>query len=1390
MNVPVFKHIMNVNGAFNRRLRMCRRRGGVEPQRRTTDRHKDVHMQKTESITFMERMSRKPHLAVFAMLMLLVLSLVSIRFFTTYRDYLHGLAEEEIGVYLSEISDQTSLNLINQLKKNEVIVAEIGQTIVSGRYDSPGDALRFIEERAHTFGFDFIGLLDFDAVWHTPSGRKLFPELQACVFQTIEQSGAAETHIHTMFNQPFAIVTLCLEPFTIGDVTYGGIGAMVAMDEVDQALSLKYFNGQGRASILSSEGETLYPVLTGTGEPFKFFDSMQGIISDEAIERVRNDMTHGQSGLFTFEHRGADSLIHYAPVGMQDWYLFITIPSGVLETRHAEITGIVLQSAIVVSLLWAIASVCMLYALLRRQRRKAREDALLDESRRIQEDLYRMALAHSDRKAVRVNLIDRTMKWEDSSALAASDETLWVNFPDSLLNAGWIDGESAESAKRMAEEMLAGVESGEQTLLIRTSQGLYAPHRIKYTTLYNEKHEPAFAIITYEDISEMRDRELALQRWRALLDEFPAEKYRFLEQNLTRDTVDHTEGALFDAVAVRHIGAYNQRMKTFVKTYVHPEDAALFTSVMDREALLKSYYEGRRGMKIEFRLLEKNKEPRWVRLTVQMVEYPETGEIKSYKLFEDVDEAKQRELALIHGSEKDSLTGVFNRGTFKEQVNASIANSQKDATHALVLIDLDNLKMINDLNGHAAGDRALVAVADTLRSVFRQADLIGRIGGDEFCVFLHNVTGSAPVSRRIRHMNASLTAWTGNEFSATCSAGVSMYPEDGRTFDELFDKADRALYRAKRSGALDVTKPDHGHEEIEVKHEPDRCYVFQNEEEWRYRGILESTQTIVIEYDFENDRYSYDINASKYLTGMYDERPLWQILSQDGVTDAETINLIQRIIRNVSMSEEQGSMSTDVRLKNDQGRECWFRMRIVKLSGKEVGAGKVLIVLNDVHEEVLAVEQLRKLALYDDLTGLHSKDAFIYNVASRVRLAEPGTYALIAMDVDRFRIVNELFGFEAGDRLLCHIGNILATATEDEGDAARLNADQFLVLLPYDADAIHHAFIPDTIRKIKELEPNMDVVANFGIYVVQDIDEDVIVMIDRAQAAKNVVKGGYTDRYALYDDRLRHREQKEKEVVSRMHRALANDEFRVFFQPWYHHVTGELVGAEALTRWEHPTRGLLLPREFIPLFEENGFISELDRYVWRQVCAMQRSWSEQGKLTVPISVNISKVDLFDPKFKERLLKVIREESVCPAMLGIEVTESTFSDDFEHVNDVLRTVSNEGLSLYLDDFGTGYSSLNMLKDVPVDVLKLDMRFLSTTQKNSEKARSIVRSILEMCNDIGVKTVAEGVESVEQADELVTMGCHIVQGFLYSPALPVTEFEKLLRRADDPDKGSSA
>jgi hypothetical protein len=383
LNVPVFKHIMNVNGAFNRRLRMCRRRGGVEPQRRATDRHKDVHMQKAESTTFMERISRKPHLAVFAMLVLLIFSLVSIKFLTAYRDYLHRLAEEEIGVYLSEISEQTSLNLVNQLKKNEIIVAEIGRSVASGGHQRTGDALRFIEERAHIFEFDFIGLLDGDAVWHTPSGRQLFATLQSCVLEAVGRPGVVSTHIHTMFNQPFAIVTLGLESFTIGGITYKGIGAMVAMDGVDQALSLKYFDGQGRASILSSDGETLYPIPAGTGEAFKFFDSMQGIISDETIAKVQQDMQHNRRGLFAFEHRGEDSLVHYAPVGMQEWYLFITIPSAVLETRHAEITGIVLQAAILSSLLWSIAAVGMLYALFRRQQRLAREEAFQEESRRI-----------------------------------------------------------------------------------------------------------------------------------------------------------------------------------------------------------------------------------------------------------------------------------------------------------------------------------------------------------------------------------------------------------------------------------------------------------------------------------------------------------------------------------------------------------------------------------------------------------------------------------------------------------------------------------------------------------------------------------------------------------------------------------------------------------------------------------------------------------------------------------------------------------------------------------------------------------------------------------------------------------------------------------------------
>lgn len=1379
LNIECYKHIMCIykcfcNGADRRRY------GSAGMQIPTLKELRDKWME-------------KPHVATFAVLVLFVVSLISIDVLSGYRDYLHRLSGEEVEAYLSEIAAQTSHNLINQFRKNERILRDIGDAVSSAGYAGEDQAMDYIRDRMNNLGYSVIGLIDEESKWHTPYGLQYNTDLKDNVAEVFRRPNASTTHIRITGDRAVAVASAGMVPFTIEGVKYRGIGAMIPLQEAGEVLKLSYFDGQGHANIVTASGESIYPVWMGAGDHFNLFTSLEGTVSDEQIHTIRQNMSFGAKGIFEFKHEDQDRLVYYGPIGLQNWYLLVSVPGSVVETKNAQLIYAVMQVAIGISFLWAVVALAILYHIFQKKRKAAAGIVLQKESQRVQDSLYRLALAHSNQQAIRINLKERTINFENPFSLTDPVQDVWEDFPDSLIQSGRIAKESIKEARRMAQNMLSGIDSGEAILQLRASGDRYAPHRVKFTTLFDEEHLPAYAIITYEDIADIRDKELAQQRWRALLDDFPLDKYRFLEQNLSRDTVDHSEGELFDSGIVRQLGHYDQRMKTFVQAYVHPGDVALFAPVMHREDLLKGYREGKRHIEIEFRLLQHNRDPRWVRMTVQLAEYPETGEIKSYKLFEDVDEEKQKELALKVSSEQDFLTKAFNRGTFEEQVRALLENNADETEHALIIVDVDNFKTINDIYGHTEGDRALVVVAEALRSAFRQTDIIGRLGGDEFAVFVCDITGKNPVMRRMRQMNAMLSSMTGFEFPVTCSAGVAMYPKDGKTFEQLYHNADRALYRAKREGKngfrffsdrdgkASVVPVAFQEYIAELKEPADRCYIFQNEEEWRYRGILESTQAIVVELDIATNRYSYDINAGRFLAGVYDERPLDQIFNEDHVADADTAVLIQEMIQTVSGCEDQGGLSTDVLLLASQGYERWFRLRIIKLN-RATGSQKLLIVLNDVHGEVLAVEELRRLALYDELTGLHNKDAFVYNSASRIRQADAGAYALIAVDVDRFRVVNELFGFESGNRLLCHIGRILSEEAGTHGEVARLNADQFAVLLPNDAHAIRNVFIPECIRKISESEPNMDVVANFGIYVVQEREDDIIAMIDRAQAAKNIVKGGYTNRYAYYDDQLKSKEQKEKEVISRMHRALANGEFLVYLQPWYDHETGELVGAEALVRWAHPTRGLLYPVDFIPLFEENGFVAELDRFVWKQVCAMQRRLSDEGLQTVPVSVNVSRVDLFDPLFKESLFDIVQKEKICPAMLGIEVTESAFIEDYEQVSDVLRKMGEAGLTLYLDDFGTGYSSLNILKDLPVDVLKFDMRQMSSNGKDGEKAKNILRSIIEMSSSIGVKLVAEGVESKQQADELGKLGCRVVQGFLYAQAMPESEYRKLLGPKD--------
>ena len=248
-----------------------------------------------------------------------------------------------------------------------------------------------------------------------------------------------------------------------------------------------------------------------------------------------------------------------------------------------------------------------------------------------------------------------------------------------------------------------------------------------------------------------------------------------------------------------------------------------------------------------------------------------------------------------------------------------------------------------------------------------------------------------------------------------------------------------------------------------------------------------------------------------------------------------------------------------------------------------------------------------------------------------------------------------------------------------------------------------------------------------------------------------------------------------------MESALRNSEFEIYLQPQFDRSTNELIGAEALVRWASPTKGLIEPADFIPIFERTGFITNLDKYVLERTCAIIRKWLNKGINTVPIAVNISRTDIYDPNLCRNILSCVKKYELTPECIKLEITESAYNDSPQQIIEVTKDLQAHGFKVEMDDFGTGYSSLNMLKDIPVNVLKLDMDFLAI--RNEESGPFILHSVIKMAKGLGMDVIAEGVETPEQADFMLKVDCRFQQGYFYSKPIPSDEFEKKYLNGSD-------
>lgn len=416
------------------------------------------------------------------------------------------------------------------------------------------------------------------------------------------------------------------------------------------------------------------------------------------------------------------------------------------------------------------------------------------------------------------------------------------------------------------------------------------------------------------------------------------------------------------------------------------------------------------------------------------------------------------------------------------------------------------------------------------------------------------------------------------------------------------------------------------------------------------------------------------------------------------------------------------------------------------------------------------------LATYDELTGIYNKQAF-YAKTKEMLLDNPDkNFDLLRINIERFKVLNDLFGESTGDKLLRYIGKFLKEINLPLCVSGRLYADNFVVC--YEAGKGDSRRMINTLQMVADsFAINNRTILSFGLYRIDDKTLPVSVMCDRANMALWKAKGNFKNPYCEYDEKMRQQVLKEQKIINAMEMAIQNKEFTLYLQPKYDIEKGTIIGAEALVRWISLENGFISPGDFIPVFENNGFVYEVDKFIWEESCRYLRKWLDEGREVHPISVNVSRIDLYVPKLVQHLVD-LREKYQLPSQyLELEITESAYTEDPEQIITITRQLREAGFVILMDDFGTGYSSLNMLKDIQIDVLKLDMGFLKSSDY-SAKGGNILTAILKMAESLKMQTIAEGVETKEQVEFLKSIGCKYVQGFYYSKPLPVGEFEKLI------------
>lgn len=788
----------------------------------------------------------------------------------------------------------------------------------------------------------------------------------------------------------------------------------------------------------------------------------------------------------------------------------------------------------------------------------------------------------------------------------------------------------------------------------------------------------------------------------------------------------------------------------------------------------------------------------------------------------------EKNVKLREKARLDPLTKLLNKEEVQSRVEEVLENEPNN-THVLFIIDIDNFKQINDTFGHTFGDTVISDVAEILKKQFRSDDIIGRVGGDEFLVFMKDVSIEKATIKAQNLCEVTEKEYSGGNVVKyiSTSIGLAVSGVDGYTYEELFKRADHAMYRTKKSGknGFSVARGDDTGIHESIEHDNENRTVLDNKNQdfmafalniLSHARNIDGSLNLVLEKMLS--RYKLDVitvaeemadGTGFMLTNFAGDRAQFfdkTVYPKIGITDKLETAGEARVIPNagiepwVNAARRQGIVISDdvadnvsllagrfETFNNKTGVCCFYSMDKGKQWTNEELAvfgelSRIIGVFVSLKTRIDESDaQLRSYQNRDILTGLLNLDSFKTEY-KKIIPQEFGKsiLALEYFDINNFGYINENYGYQIGDKILKYLAyDIMDSDYSLLG--CRLYSDFFLLLRKGESVQKIRDDVLEGQQKFINLHnhqyPSSGLSISTGIYFIESDNIDVDIAIENATLAWKHAKKVHKSQLEVFDSTLKEQRIEEQRIVGEFYEALYRGDFKMYLQPKFNLKTGEVYGAEALARWQKPDGTIIPPFKFIDSLENIGYITDLDFYIFEELLKALSGWKKAGKRDLVVSVNFSgrHFDLDGTEFIRRLGIIMKKYAIPASQIEIEITEGVMAKNYDSLVLTLDELRTKGFRVAVDDFGTGYSSLAVLTDIPADVIKIDKSFLE--KEFSDKNLNVLKSIGNLINTVGRETILEGIETVEQLKILADCGFEYGQGYVCNKPIPVDDFENL-------------